>query len=486
MTAPRLIAEPGMRAARHVLILFAVAAPLGGCESYRPAPISAARSAAALDARSLGDPRLQTFIAAAESASPANGGAGAWGLDKLTLAALYYHPDLDIARSKLAEARAGVVTAATIPNPTLSFEELSYNASLATPSPWVAAPIVNFLIETYGKREFRTARASHLVEAAREDVATASWQVRGRVRNALIDLSAAKRRSTLLQQRLALQNELVTLLEHRLSAGAVSSLDLARERIARDRAELEARDAEGRLAEARNALAAAIGVPAAALDGVDLSFTALEHPAPPKAAALGSLRREALVGRSDVQSLLADYAAAESALALQVASQYPNLKLGPGYIYDQGQSKFMLLPETELPIFNQNQGPIAEAKARRAAAAARFTALQTRILNQVDGAAARYFAAARAFDAAKALADRAAARQSSVEHAFRAGEIDRPSLLTGEIEGATAKQSLLDAEVQRLQALGGLEDALQHRFLAASAPLPVVRADPRRPVEGRS
>jgi hypothetical protein len=34
----------------------------------------------------------------------------------LTLAALYYRPSLDIARAKLAEAQAGVITARQIPN----------------------------------------------------------------------------------------------------------------------------------------------------------------------------------------------------------------------------------------------------------------------------------------------------------------------------------------------------------------------------------
>ncbi len=102
-----------------------------------------------------------------------------WDLTRLTLAALYYHPNLDIARAKLAEARAGVITARQVPNPSLSFEELSYNASVATPSPWTIAPIINFLIETFGKREYRTAAAHALAEAARGDLATASWQVRG-------------------------------------------------------------------------------------------------------------------------------------------------------------------------------------------------------------------------------------------------------------------------------------------------------------------
>ena len=45
----------------------------------------------------------------------------------------------------------------------------------------------------------------------------------------------------------------------------------------------------------------------------------------------------------------------------------------------------MLLPAVDLPLFNQNQGPIAQARARREQAAARFTALQTQIIDSLSG-----------------------------------------------------------------------------------------------------
>ncbi|HUZ71449.1 MAG TPA: TolC family protein [Stellaceae bacterium] len=482
-----------MRCARFSVIVACVVTPLLGCATYKPAPISPAINAAAIDARSLNSLRLREFIKAAAASDPEpgpdaqRGSELPWTLTTLTLAALYYHPDLDIARSKLAEARAGVITAAQVPNPSLSFEELSYNTSIATPSPWVVAPAINFLIETFGKREDRTAQARHWVQAARDDLATASWQVRRGVRNALINLWAARRQRTMLRQRLDLENQLVMLLEHRLAAGEASALDVARERINRDRISLAVRNAERGRVEARTELAAAIGIPVPALDGIALSFGVLQRPARPKAdVATGALRREALVDRSDVQSLLAGYAAAESALALQIANQYPNIRLSPGYIYDQGQNKYMLLPAAALPVFNQNQGPIAEAMARRAAAAARFTALQTRIIDQVDGTAASYRAATQTLDTATALLTGEENRERRILRSFGAGAVDRPTLLTAEIERVVAEQSRFAAMIQQRQALGALEDALQHPFFAPTAALPVLQTNPRRPAEPSS
>ena len=65
-------------------------------------------------------------------------------------------------------------------------------------------------------------------------------------------------------------------------------------------------------------------------------------------------------------------------LRLEIARQYPDLHLNPGYEFDQADSKWALGLSIELPLLNQNQGPIAEAEARRLESAARFESLQAR------------------------------------------------------------------------------------------------------------
>ena len=248
--------------------------------------------------------------------------------------------------------------------------------------------MIDFIIETFGKREYRSAGAGHLAEAARWDLATAGWLVRGRVRTALLHLWAAQQQIALTQGRLGLQQQLVTLLESRLAAGEASSLDVARERINRAQMTLVIRGFEEAAAAARAQLATAIGVPLRALDRVDLSLDAFDRPpVPAEDFAAGALRRRALTGRTDIEAALASYAAAQSALQLAIAGQYPNLTLGPGYHYETGENKFILSPAAELPIFNQNQGRIAEAIANRRQQAAKFTALQAQILGAIDSAA---------------------------------------------------------------------------------------------------
>jgi cobalt-zinc-cadmium efflux system outer membrane protein len=259
---------------------------LPACAVYQAQPISAAANVRALDARTLHDRRLQEFIEASLSLSGEPVHAGLWDLSTLSLAALYFHPDLDIARAKLAGAEAGVITARERPNPALSLTNVFGQAAVvgaATPAgaaPITVGPVIDFVLETFGKRKYRTAQAEHLAESARWALATAGWQVRGRVRAALLDLWAARERLALTHRRLDLQDQLVGLLDRRFAVGEASSLDVSRERINRAQITFAIRDLERAAADARVQLATAIGIPVHALEGGDVSLSAFDQPPP--------------------------------------------------------------------------------------------------------------------------------------------------------------------------------------------------------------
>lgn len=449
------------RTHRSLLLTVAVTALLAGCATYQSRPLSPVKQAAALDQRSLDAPRLQHFLAQSIPADKTSDPTRAWDLTALTFAALYYQPDLDLARAKLATARAGVTTAKQRPNPTLDFS-LNYNADSPIAVPFTVGPVINFLVETFGKRGYRTAQAQHTLAAARWDLATTGWQVRGHVRTALLDLWAARQRLQLARQRLALQQHLVNLIDRRLAVGEASSLDSTREHINRAQVTLAVQDLERSMGEARVQLATAIGVPDHALDGVSLSLQIFEQPPPPvQKLASGAWRERALTERTDVQASLADYKASQSALQLQIAHQYPNLSLGPGYNYDLGDNRYLLNVGAELPIFNQNQGPIADAIARRAQAAASFEALQAKIIGAIDQGAVAYRGTTQSLASADALLVDAQHRREQIAKAFKAGFADRPTLVTAELELASIQASRFDALVAQKQALAALEDALQ-------------------------
>jgi outer membrane protein, heavy metal efflux system len=447
-----------------LLVLSCAAILSAACARYVPAPISAAAGAVALETRTLTDPRLHTFMSAARSTEE-RAPPRSWGLGALTLAALYYHPGIEVARARLAAARAAMLTARQRPNPVLNLAAELDSAAvpggiLAAAIPATLGPVITFIIETAGKREHRSAEAEHAAEAARCDLATAGWRVRGHVRDAMLALWAAQQRRALAQRRLALQQELVALLEGRFARGEASSLDVARERVNRAQVELFIREIERAVADARAQLATAIGVPARALDAIVVSIDAFDHAeGPPRE--IGALRRLALTTRTEVQAGLAQYEAAQSALQLEIANQYPNVTLGPGYNYDAGLNRFIITPGAELPIFNQNQGQIAQAAANREQAAANFDAIQADILGAIEKAEADYRAVTRSLATANDLLVDEERRERKISAAFASGEVDRATLVTAELELAVIEASRFETVVAQRQALGALEDALQ-------------------------
>lgn len=441
---------------RWAILLGIVA--LAGCARFAPRPLAPEQAAAQLESRSLASPALRAFVETNLHRSLPEWPPATWDFDALTLAAFYYHPDLDVARARWAVAEAGKTTADERPNPTLSVAP-AYNTTTAIPSPWLVTANLDVPIETAGKRGYRVAQASQLSEAARLNIASVAWQVRSRVRRSLLDLDAARLTQALLQTQQTLQAENVRLLELQYEAGAISAFERTQARLASDSARLAVRDAERQSAEALARLAEAIGVPAPALEGVSFfceSLNRLPGPVPTAAA-----RRQALLNRADILGALAEYAASQSALQLEIAKQYPDLHLGPGYEYDQGDNKWSLGLSVTLPVLNRNQGAIAEAQARRAEAAARFDALQARVLAEIDLAAASYRAAAqKQADADAMLADQTK-QETAAQAMFEAGEISKSELAGLQLQLGASALARLDALVKARQAAGQLEDALQ-------------------------
>ncbi len=429
-----------------------------GCVQYHPHPISAVQTADEFDARKLTDPGLKAFFEANLQRELAVWPPPAWDLTHLTLAAFYFHADLEVARAKWAVAAAGQRTAAERLNPTLSVNP-AYNSTMGVPSPWVVAPALDVPVETAGKRGHRMAQAAFLAEAARMNLAAAAWQVRSRVRRALVDFHLAREMETLLKEQQNLQAENLRLLQLQHAEGAISAFELTQARLAADASRLALRDTERQGAEARVQLAEAIGVPVQALDQGEWACPAPDSwPADSSAA---EARRQALLHRADILGALAEYAAAQSALRLEIAKQYPDIHLSPGYEFDQGDNKWALGIGVTLPVFNHNQGAIAEAEARRTAAAATFNALQARVVAEIDQALAGGRMALRKQSDVEAMVADLAKQEKTAQTMLEAGEISKSELAALRLQLSVSALARLDAEGKSRQAWGLLEDALQ-------------------------
>jgi len=437
-----------------------LAAVLSGCARYAPVPLAPAETAARLEGRRLDDPGLAKFIGEQSGGKP--GSTEAWNLDTLTLAAFYFHPDLKVARAQWELAAGGVRTAAARPNPSITAAP-SYDSGIpGNYSPWLVPVTLDIPIETMGKRGKRMAEAAKLEEAARWDYASALWKVRSGVRSGVEEAGATERKAKLLADRVAIQGKLVERLRQRFAAGDLARPELTAAEIVLNQAKMDLAGAEVLRLQARAQLAQAVGVPVVALAGVRMDLDLPEGS--PEELMAAEPRRQALRARADILASLAEYAAAEAELSLQVAKQYPDLHLGPGYAWNNGNagdSQWTLGLTLELPVLDQNQGPIAEALAKRKLAAAKFEALQAQVIAEIDRAAAGLGAAKRQFDGGKALLGQAARQEESVAKQVRAGVATEADLLAVRMETNSLQLAQLEAEAQYEAAIGALEDALQ-------------------------
>ena len=428
-----------------------------GCAArrYQPAPIVPMETAAQFQSRSLSDAGLQAFVdrslAQARAASPPK----TWDVRTLSLAALYFNPAMAAARARVAEAQAAIVTVGARPNPTLS-------ATPGVPSPYLLTLDLAVPIETAGKRGHRVQSARSLQQAAEFDLADTAWKLRSGIRAALLDYLTASRELDLLQSEEGIRGEQVNLLEQRFTVGEISRPDLDLARIELSKAHLAISAAAGQVGQTRAALAAAIGIPVSALQGIDLSWSNLDSPPSAESLSPQQMQRDAVVNRLDVRRALALYAAAEDDLQLEIAKQYPDVTIGPGYTYEEKNNFFTMGISTTLPIFNRNQGPIAEAEARRKGAAAAFLERQAQVIAGSEQALALYVAALREFaEADTSLRKLEDDQEQTTRRAVDIGEQDHLSLNGVQIESAVLAQGRLTALSRAQRALGQLEDSVQ-------------------------
>ena len=134
----------------HLLFLILVS-NFVGCAHYEENPINAKQSMINFEARSLSDADLIEFIEKRTILETENGVVPSWNLELLTWVALYYNPDLDEARARLALAEAGEILAGQRPNPILTSIPF-YNSTTSVPTPWIVTSFLNIPFETAGKR----------------------------------------------------------------------------------------------------------------------------------------------------------------------------------------------------------------------------------------------------------------------------------------------------------------------------------------------
>jgi outer membrane protein, heavy metal efflux system len=445
-------------------VFCALALAVGGCIRYEAKPLDVEgrfeswRKRAALmnpDIAKIGD----GVMAVGEDRGPVDVNKP-WDLERLGRVAVRCHPNMMAAAAHIWTVEAGQITAGEMPNPSVSISP-TYVTNAGQETPWVVGWSFDIPIETAGKRGLRLQVARGQTEVALMEYAQASWEARSRVREALADYLLTQEETDLDKQIVDSRQRYVGVLEARLKGGEASQPEVNTARIDLLAARGEMLAAEGRLEEARAKLAASLGMPTAGLEGVKLVWPDVEVCPALTEEQKKDWQAAGLLNRLDLRGALKEYATAEAELELEIAKQYPDVHIGPGYEFDQGLHKWTIGLSVDLPILNQNQGAIAEAYAKRTEQGVKVLGLQIQALGELEGAEARYSAALKEGEDAAAQVEAAQKLLDAANKALTAGEEDRLTVTGLEVQVNVAKRQRLETMRRAREAAGAIEDAIQ-------------------------
>lgn len=444
------------RATPVAAIPLAAILALAGCQAYERVPIDLAAHRAALAARAIETDPLLLFVERLRSAGetvPERFDTA----DGLTVAegevfALFYNPDLRLARLEAGVTLATQGTAGAWEDPRFGFD----GAEILSPGGQFQFGFrLDLTIPVSGRLEAEKARAGAAHETELRRIADREWSLRVRVRLAWAAWSVESERAALLREAVGRVERIEAVAARLEAAGELTRAEarLIRAEAVSSRARLAAaeRDAE----TARLDLLRILGLPPGA--AIELHPAMACEAVDGDAAEAGAL----IAGNTELAVLRAAYQVAEEALRLEIRKQFPDIVVGSGYGSEEGDDRLLLGLSIPVPVFNANRAGIAEARARREVARAAVETAFERLEHELVMAKSR-LAAARSQRAALEtdLVPMLDEQAGELERLAGLGQVDALVLLETATRRFEAKSTLLDLRLQEIQAAGGIRRLL--------------------------
>jgi cobalt-zinc-cadmium efflux system outer membrane protein len=238
------------------------------------------------------------------------------------------------------------------------------------------------LVELGGKRAARMRLAAAERQLAGWDYEAARVEVLTQAAAAFVEVLAAQERLRLADDGLAVARAVRRVAARRVQAGLASPAEEIRAGVAVDTAGVEREHADHELDTARTALTALWG-------GVEARFERAEGDLGelPELPPLAELQRRAAEG-PDLARWAAEREGRDAALARARSQRIPDVTIaaGPRYLNGPDDVGLVLDASLPLPLWNRNQGAVAEAAYRRAQAASEQRATEVRVAAEVTTA----------------------------------------------------------------------------------------------------
>lgn len=390
-----------------------------------------------------------------------------WGIDELTLCALYFHTKLDIAKQELALSYLALESAGVKNNPTVDGTFARSGQENEDISPWSYGLSVNIPIETTKKRAFKLEKAEKNADVARMNAAEMAWQLRNQIATDFISYHQTLAELQLIQQEITIQDHIVSMLEKRVNTGITSKTDLNNASLLAIKSKHALNIKKGQLSLIKAKLAADVGLSPEKFELINIKPLAIESTLSRQAEQLSesieskTLQEQALLNRIDIRRSIAKYAAAEAEIKLKVAQQTPDIVLSPGYLFEFGDRIWSLGFSSLLNMLHNNTVLVEEAKQLREIEGAQFENLQAEIIAKINQVHTNYLAAKQVTEQAEIELSQQMALEQKMQKQFDAGLIGKLDLSKHASNTLVAKQQLISSQFALLQIANQIEDVMQ-------------------------
>lgn len=413
---------------KRALALFA-SLLAGACAHYAPLPLPTA-------------PPLAQSLPAIPSAPLT--------VEEVAAIAVERNPDLAAARAKRGMARAQLVQAGVLPNPSFAGAFLPLLSGIGAVPAWNVGLTQDIKALIVYRPKIRAAGDSaRQIDA---DLLWQEWQTAGQARQLAVDLILGQRNIAQLTQAFDLLRHREQVVQQALARRDVTLVTAAPSITAFQSARASLRAADEHQLELRHKLNALLGLAPEVI--VPLADSIGLPPLDPAAirAQLASLPER----RPDLLALRLGYAAADENVRVAILSQFPDLVLGATAQSDS--SKVINAgPQATigLPVFDRNQGNVAIARATRVQLRAEYAARLAATTGEVGALLAEWETLSRQLVEARADLPRAKSAADRAAAAFGQSALDERSYI-----------DLVTTYFAREQEIMTLETALRDREAA--------------------
>lgn len=388
-----------------------------------------------------------------------------WNADELIYCALFFNPNLDVARAQWRSAEAAKMTAALRPLPGLKTSYGDSNNANDEIKPYTYTLSIDLPVETANKRNIRIESAAHLSEAAKLRIAQSAWQLRSEVTKTLFEYQYNQQLLELLSKEQEYRQQIVGMFQKRISVGESASTELSRANLLLQEITTQLNEKQRYQLVLKSRLASSLGMPLERVSQMQLAQVA-----DAKSLALdlnGDLQSYALLNRLDIRIALERYAAAEAKVKMEIAKQYPDLVFQPNHTYEFGNKIWALSLSSLMTFITKNKMPIAEAKQLREVEATQFEALQNTVIAEVATARARFEQSRQMLENQEKLLAQQQVNTDRIERKFKAGEADRLELTYAKLESLVAQKNYALANYMQLVSINDLENIIQMPIAAS-------------------